>query len=941
MSLLLLGIAVGVLALVLRGTGTGATSRASAGALLIAYGAPAVFLAWTLFSHQDEARRFRFALLGLGFRGEVGSEFEVPIGGERDRHAVWISALADDRPGRSTLLGHLGFQPPEEEGVGAVGTLRFTPAPSSPAGLLGVRAPRAPIHPLRSVELVDGDRLSVGDRSWEVEFDTGLLGPPAALVDAEGHRVELPKRLGRLPLGIAMRIWRLLPATFETYPLAWLEKAAGGELADPRPLGFFFWENEGLVGSRLWLWTPDPSVAVERAGAPLAFPSPELPAGAGIHVLSHPRWSENGFTGGGIRDRRSFRLFPGRRSFALMLETPEVHVLPPETLAELAIEVPDTEAGDPLRFNLSMGGWQVTDKSLHFRHSSRKVALEALATLELAYEGEGTLGDAGTFSAATPRGQRRGRLGEPVWLGGDNLAGIQIDVLSPPLVLGILALGLALLKVMVARSVRLSVAHLFLAAPLEALVALRVLLGYRVWALPPFKSEALELAMIAWALLPWAFLIASAPASEDRRWDRDDFRNALPALGGWVFCFGWCWSFGEGIRVWVWVLCLAAALGVWVLRISGGLSWLMERSGRWLAREWPYRKTLWIWVIVALVPGLVRLGLLFLGNRESLLLGGQRFALTLVHVPVAILLEAAYLIWLWQRMADEQRLVPADLIPAAAILGGTWVMPALLVSDLGLALLNVPVFLVALSSVTLIAGFRLTGEGPLGRRQWLLYWTPAAVLGFYLVFAAFPVGARLVIGVLPKATEWELESERNFLRLLAFAYPGKLEQVARRESEELTIMSTVMRSYTSGPFTGRGYCGSELSPHIEATALREHAPSVFVAAEWGLAGILGVLLLFLVASAGGLAFAVWRGEAWAAPAAAGTRFWGAAASLAALTLGIPSLYMILANYRLTLFTGKNAYLLGLDSTADVLEVFVLAVLCALGAAALRDEEAAI
>ena len=48
--------------------------------------------------------------------------------------------------------------------------------------------------------------------------------------------------------------------------------------------------------------------------------------------------------------------------------------------------------------------------------------------------------------------------------------------------------------------------------------------------------------------------------------------------------------------------------------------------------------------------------------------------------------------------------------------------------------------------------------------------------------------------------------------------------------------------------------------------------------------------------------------------------------------------MVLANYRLTLFTGKNAYLLGLDSTADVLEVFVLVLLCGLGMAAGGEEE---
>jgi hypothetical protein len=64
----------------------------------------------------------------------------------------------------------------------------------------------------------------------------------------------------------------------------------------------------------------------------------------------------------------------------------------------------------------------------------------------------------------------------------------------------------------------------------------------------------------------------------------------------------------------------------------------------------------------------------------------------------------------------------------------------------------------------------------------------------------------------------------------------------------------------------------------------------------------------------------------------------ATAHLAGLTFGLASLYMILANYGLTLFTGRNAYLLGLDSRADVLESFLLALLFAAGAALVRDEE---
>ena len=49
--------------------------------------------------------------------------------------------------------------------------------------------------------------------------------------------------------------------------------------------------------------------------------------------------------------------------------------------------------------------------------------------------------------------------------------------------------------------------------------------------------------------------------------------------------------------------------------------------------------------------------------------------------------------------------------------------------------------------------------------------------------------------------------------------------------------------------------------------------------------------------------------------------------------------MILANHELLLLTGKNAYLLGLDSAGDVIEVIVLVLLIAYGSTVLRDDDA--
>jgi hypothetical protein len=53
-----------------------------------------------------------------------------------------------------------------------------------------------------------------------------------------------------------------------------------------------------------------------------------------------------------------------------------------------------------------------------------------------------------------------------------------------------------------------------------------------------------------------------------------------------------------------------------------------------------------------------------------------------------------------------------------------------------------------------------------------------------------------------------------------------------------------------------------------------------------------------------------------------------AAALCLLTLAFAGVYMVLANYALVAFTGKNVYVLGLDSIGDIVESSVL-----LGAAA--------
>ncbi len=949
MTLLVLGLIAFACALLARLARGGQRRPAPLGLLLAAFLAPALILLGIFYVSQDEATRFRFSLLGIGLSAAPGETLNVPIGGDSEDHPIWISAFAGTS-GSNHPAGTLRFEPRADEAATAQLTLQAG-SPLAP-GFLGWRQGRGPIEPLGALRLLHGDQLTVGTQTWTVDLETGWWGAPAILRDSAGKEVELPKREGKIKLPkitFSYPIFKPHPPTKKTFPFAALETAFSGRTALTVQAGFLYQRSSGLFGSELWVASSPGVATLQRGGELVEFPTERtLSHGEGLHLLSPPRWGGHGLSAGGMRDRRSFRLLPGKRIVALALDSPETYVLTWEQLTDLAVEDPAPETSEeeargplPLRVNLSLGDWQITDESLHFKNASRAVALEALATLELPRElqsgvfGTRPAGDA-TFTTATPRGKRSGRYGIPSWLGGEHLAAVQFDLLSPPLLLAWLALLLAPLKAVAGRSLKISLAHLAFAAALEGLVVVKLILGFRAWAMPPFSEEAFRLALIAWSLVPWAVLTAAIPKLRvDEELGRQ-FRAALPALAGLLFSFLWCvriWG-GSGSRIAVWLGLHLAALAVPVVR---SFSWSMPRPVRQrLARPRTERWEALAWSVTAVLLGLGRCVFALIGMKESLPLPGMRVALSLIYVPAVLLLEAGFLIWLWRRGTGHRSVSNWALVPTLAIVMGAWFLPALVVSDLGLALLNIPVFLVASVGVSLALrrSRRLDGLAPLRRS---LRWAPLALLGTYLLVTAFPVGLRVLLSPIPKDTLVQALSGRTYLRVLEFVYPGKVGPLAQRRSEELRVMSAVMRTYTSAPFTGRGYFRSELSPQLRATALREHTTSVFLASEWGAAGTTGLILLYLALGLCGLQLAPWRQEDEFETDARG-EVGKAVGALAALTLAIPSIYMVLANYRLTLFTGKNAYLLGLDSTGDLLETVILALVFASLAGLARDDD---
>ena len=972
----------------------GAERRAARSLLAAAYLVPAALLALALAAAPPEADRLRFALLGLGFRGAEGRPPAVVVAGEPQAPEIAVEGSAGPAP----RLARLSAVPPAEGDPGATaaedeaalegsGRLRVEALFEGAPAWVAVSTGDHPLRPVASIRLEDGDRLTFAGRTWTVERGDGLLRPPATFRDAGGRPVVLPRRLGELPLvPLSVPIVRPLGIESATWPLAWLEAAArtpeGDEVAPsavPDGAAFLFFEPDPLAGGKLWLAAPPGSVAVERAGTALEVPtSVDLPAGERVHLLSSPLWDRREFQARGVRDRRSFRVETGEASLVLVYDTPEVESVSLAAARELALRDPAGDApgeadcatepsAEGLRLSLAFGDWQVTDRSLYLEHAPDAVAAEAGAILTLPLSADGGPLGGPEVRAATPRGSRSGRLGEPLWLGGEHAAAVQLDLLRPPLGLALLGLLLAAARALAARAARLTLPATAWAAAIEGLVALRLLVAYRLYAMPPGRPEPLELAVVAWALLPWSFLVALLPPLDARTGVR--WTAWAPALAGWLASLAFClYAAGGGLRAAVWAAAHLGALAVPLARTvrrrrldprrrtlrprpgtagagrpagTARLDW----SGRLVGlRDRAAVRPVLAWSLAPVGLTLLRLGFLLAGSRESVTLGGARFAWSLVHVPLALALEAGYLIWLHRRRA-ERGIAAADYLPALSIVVFAWALPAVAVNDLGLALLNLPVFLAALAWVATAGGRGLrrvpaASGGRLrrfGRRT--LGATPVLLLVLYLGLISMPVLVKGFVVALPDAWRVALESERNYLRLLDFANPKELARVARRGSEEMAVMSAVMREYTSGPLLGRGWFGSEVSPHLRSTAPREHVVAVFVAGEWGVVGAFGLCLLY---AAGGLAaapLAPWRGGA--SPGVVRSRgapLLTALGALAALTLALPSLYMVLANYRLTLFTGKNAYLLGLDSTADVLEVFLLSLLVALGAAAARDAE---
>ncbi len=374
----------------------------------------------------------------------------------------------------------------------------------------------------------------------------------------------------------------------------------------------------------------------------------------------------------------------------------------------------------------------------------------------------------------------------------------------------------------------------------------------------------------------------------------------------------------------------------------------------------------------------LRIALDLLGWREGIQIGATRIAVSALFTPATLVALGALLVahgrqvW-WSEGPDDRR---RALLGLAISVGGFLLAGilgvSLWISDFGIALVGLPGILL---TVALLGAWWSRGRWP---RPGVAL-AAAVPLALFLTLQAAPAALTPLLGGgagPSRMADWN----RNELLLLERGDPQALGLIGERRSEALAVMRQTMRSYTRGNPLGRGYLQGRVTAEIRSTAPREHAVSALLASQWGLPGSVGLSLLLVgLIHVGARAlgspprFRGQLGPGWyvallMAPILMARTLpapWGMAAiGVGALAIlagalvargqeggtpappspevpstegpGVPTLpatiaalflfgmagaglYMVLANYGLAFFTGKNVYLLGVDSVSDMVE----------------------
>lgn len=489
-------------------------------------------------------------------------------------------------------------------------------------------------------------------------------------------------------------------------------------------------------------------------------------------------------------------------------------------------------------------------------------------------------------------------------------------------------------------------------AAVAALTSMRLVFAHAAAVRPPFNQEAIGLALYALVLVPTVVILAA---------------NIVDRLEGSQI--GRVGGVPER-RLWLWwnlaVIISAASLGVppasgasvaerigvWgpfltLIGVVGWVGWFPTTSCRawaWLRglilpgkNRGPLRgyRLLWLGTLLFYT---FRLVLTFMGFKERI--GG--LPLAVIYVPGFLFMFSLGCAQYWResRLDQPDGYILRRFVSFATILICMHLaISGVLVSDLGMAIYALPPSLllgmIAVHALPRAGLDRITGT-------WLAVATLPIVLALAFLFAP-----RSSIATVEFLSEHEILSDklrdpdalvtdRQLLRLLQYVDRGKLKSLGTEAAERIVQHLEVMDDYTAQGFIGAGFLRVPVVAAVRDTSLSDNVPAVYLIGQFGVVGALG-----LIAALVGLALAIpalpesVRHETWA-----WRRFgWGLSA-LCASAIVLAGLYMIAANCQLAPFTGRNLYLLGLNSLGDVWESSLLLGLLSIGLRLYEERPAA-
>jgi len=904
---------------------------------------PVVLATALLFATSGAAAELRARLVGIRYLVEPSAAgLDLTIGGDDEI----VAGLDEGRTARPADL----YVPrvPTNFGRLRAGQLRNgewqirigyanAVAPGGTRGAIIVGDNQHDWSIVGSVALQIGDQIefSGSARSGRIQIRDGgqlevhLTGPVAA------QRTVVLSRL-QVAIPIIERrytVFKRLNSAQRTHSLEGISRHAVGENAADGPDGMssFFYFNTDPFGwtGQLHLAVLDPDVRVIRGGNTLAAPVEEVLAeGARIRFAGLGRTSPalpHPYDRTGVRDFRSAVISLHREqqavtALALTFDKPEVLSFTPAQLAALEGDEADREDGRQLAMSLVPN--TITDRSIAFSGLSDRFVAGGEAAIDLKQPGRAAL--------LTPAGALEAPFGEGVWLGDSAQALVQFDAITPRRTLGVALILLAFMNAMLLRAAGVTDRRaLLLMAVASGLVAFRCLLGFKAFNQPPADSKSLGLAIVALAAVPWVLVTI---------WSR---RAAPLGLGLLTAHMASAMVIFLITRVMLSGAAAAAVLGAIVLaaipvwfasvptsaarrfgsvgdRVGSAVAGV-RLAGRALLHVLRLDRgsvfgAFWLAVALSVLLLVFRLAGMAVGVRERLPIPGVPFAVSVIFTPM-LLFAYAIVVSRWHQRGFRPAWgwgLSFGVFSAVSCL-----FVGFAVSDLGIPLLF---------GVVLLWDAALVTKHAFNLRRITVLAAVATMLFVPLVFVSWTLRQKAeVIRAAEGAEQLPSGRDRNWLRLLHSFYPETLDKIGTRDSDNLAIMHQVLNRYQQSGLTGAGYPHGEVTTVLGPTVLREHVPAVYLLADFGHFGMALLAILYLMP--------LWsfrHGLFEVSGDVAGTLLAAHFGTLCFTAFGLCSVYMLLANYNVLPFTGKNAYLLGLDSIGDLFEATLL---LALGAAA--------